>query len=174
MHDFWRLFSWMRLAKKDISFFALRELYIAITMTSMSIILTYVTLALQQSNTHLLKQVLVWYGVFMLIATIIRIMSYRYMSQTVKHRLDTLVRDSTILQQILKSHPHDVEFYGTWRLMSIYHRDANVWTTTSLRAINQAVGFLVTLGFSIYFCIKIDSFWLLIAIISMGLNQLTG
>ena len=167
MHDFWRLFSWMRLAKKDISFFALRELYIAITMTSASIVLTYVTLALQQSNTHLLKQVLVWYGVFMLIATIIRIMSYRYMSQTVKHRLDTLVRDSTILQQILKSHPHDVEFYGTWRLMSIYHRDANVWITTSLRAITQAVGFLVTLGFSIYFCIKIDSFWLLIAIISI-------
>ncbi len=59
MHDFWRLFSWMRLAKKDISFFALRELYIAITMTSASIVLTYVTLALQQSNTHLLKQVLV-------------------------------------------------------------------------------------------------------------------
>lgn len=49
----------------------------------------------------------------MLIATIIRIMSYRYMSQTVKHRLDTLVRDGTILQQVLKSHPHDVEFYGT-------------------------------------------------------------
>ena len=59
MHDFWRLFSWMRLAKKDISFFALRELYIAITMASTSIVLTYVTLALQQNNTYLLKQVLV-------------------------------------------------------------------------------------------------------------------
>ncbi len=56
--------------------------------------------------------------------------------------------------------------------MSIYHRDANVWTTTSLRAINQAVGFLVTLGFSIYFCIKIDSFWLLIAIICIIISAI--
>jgi hypothetical protein len=38
------------LAKKDISFFALRELYIAITMASTSIVLTYVTLALQQKQ----------------------------------------------------------------------------------------------------------------------------
>jgi ABC-type multidrug transport system fused ATPase/permease subunit len=157
----------MRLAKKDIAFFALRETYIAITMTSVSIVLTYVTLALQKGNLQLLKQSLVFYALFMFIAAIIRIMSHRYMVPTVKHRLDTLVRDNTTLRHVLRSHPHDVEFYGTWRLMSIYHRDANVWITTSLRVITQTVGFLVTLGFSIYFCIKIDSFWLLIAIISI-------
>lgn len=58
MHDFWRLFSWMRLAKKDISFFALRELYIAITMASTSIVLTYVTLALQQGDARFLEHTL--------------------------------------------------------------------------------------------------------------------
>ena len=49
--------------------------------------------------------------------------------------------------------------------MSIYHRDANVWITTSLRAIAQGAVFLNIIGMSIYFCINVDSFWLLMAII---------
>ncbi|MFO0763466.1 MAG: ABC transporter ATP-binding protein/permease [Candidatus Gracilibacteria bacterium] len=172
MQDFVRLFSWMNLAKKDIVFFALRETFISITMVSVSIVLTYVTLALQQSNTHLLIYTLVAYSVFMLISIVIRIMSHRYMFQTVKHRLDTLVRDDTTLRQVLGSHPHDVEFYGTGRLMSIYHRDANLWITTSLRAIIQGIQFMVTMGIGMYFCIKIGSFWLLIAIMSILLSTL--
>ena len=51
--------------------------------------------------------------------------------------------------------------------MSIYHRDANLWITTSLRGLVQGVSFIVTIGVSVYFCIKVDSFWLLIAIISI-------
>lgn len=165
MQDFIRLFSWIKFAKKDIFLFALREGYIAATIASSSVILTYITLALQKGDVHLLEQALVLYSLFMLIAAIIRLVSHRYMMQTTKHRLDTLVRDNTMLKQVLKSHPHDVEFYGTWRLMSIYHRDANLWITTSLRAIVQGVNFLVTIWLSIYFCLKIGSFWLLIAII---------
>ena len=113
MQDFMRLFSWMKFAKKDIFLFTLREGYIAATIASSSVILTYITLALQKGDVHLLERALVLYGLFMLMATIIRLMSHRYMLQTVKHRLDTLVRDSTMLRQVLKSHPHDVEFYGT-------------------------------------------------------------
>ena len=155
MQDFIRLFSWMRFAKKDIAFFALRETFISITMGSLSIVLTYVTLALQHSDTTLLTHTLVGYSRFMFVSTLIRVVSHRYMFQTVKHRLDTLVRDNTTLRQVLGSHPHDVEFYGTGRLMSIYHRDANLWITTSLRAVIQAIRFIVTIGVAIYFCIKI-------------------
>ncbi|MCA9378047.1 hypothetical protein KC711_04035 [Candidatus Peregrinibacteria bacterium] len=51
--------------------------------------------------------------------------------------------------------------------MSIYHRDANLWITTSLRGLVQGISFIVTIGMSIYFCLKIESFWLLAAIIAI-------
>lgn len=51
--------------------------------------------------------------------------------------------------------------------MSIYHRDANLWINTSLQAIIQGINFLVAIGLSIYFCLKIASFWLLAAIITI-------